>query len=163
MLEHERHDRDIFATLCVVSIAPDHREFEIRMAGHPWPILIDRDGARQLAGPTRAPLGVSPAQEWPRTRIRPEGEWSLLLYTDGLIEGHIGEGPERLGSARLVELISEIGPGEPMRLDRLKDTGSIVATLIDRVRALAHNDLSDDVAALWLSVNPDEPSSQDHI
>lgn len=160
MLEHERHDRDIFATLCVVGIQPDRLELEMRLAGHPWPILLDEHGARQLPGPTRPPLGVSSGQEWPSTRIRPEGDWSLLLYTDGLIEGHIGDGSERLGPERLVQLASEIGSPDPRRPE---STGSSVRALIERVRALAPEDLGDDVAALWLSARPDgSPSPEIH-
>ncbi len=32
-------------------------------------------------------------------------EWSLMLYTDGLIEGRVGEGGERLGQDGMVEMI----------------------------------------------------------
>jgi len=32
-------------------------------------------------------------------------EWSLMLYTDGLIEGRIGEGLERLGQDGMVEMV----------------------------------------------------------
>ena len=42
-----------------------------------------------------------------------DGSWSVLLYTDGLIEGRIGQGSERLGSEGLMELIRQALPAVP--------------------------------------------------
>ena len=91
-------------------------------------------------------------RDWPGIPIRLDGSWSILLYTDGLIEGRIGKGSERLGSEGLMDLIREApgGPGQPGEelLDRV----------IDRVRELNGGDLDDDLAVLALGFSsPAEP------
>jgi serine phosphatase RsbU (regulator of sigma subunit) len=150
LLVHERQDQETFATVCAVSIAPDRRELEIRLAGHPLPILLDERGAQLVPGSTRPPVGLSPGSVWPSTRIAPEGNWSLLLYTDGLIEGRVGGGPERLGAERLLELVRELlatGAGA-----RELSGQAFLDRLIARVSALEEDDPADDMAALWLRV-----------
>jgi serine phosphatase RsbU (regulator of sigma subunit) len=148
MLVCERHDEDSFATICTLSVAPDRRVLEMRLAGHPLPILLDRGGARLVRGATRAPVGLAVGSAWPATRIEPDGEWSLLLYTDGVVEGHMGTGSERLGADRLVELVAALRPGTGGR----EAHEAFLDTLIDRVTKLGGGELSDDVAALWLTV-----------
>jgi serine phosphatase RsbU (regulator of sigma subunit) len=157
VLAHERHDQDIFATACMLTIAPDRTSLEMCLAGHPLPILHDADGVRLLSGDTRPPVGLSLEPTWPCTRVEPRGDWSLLLYTDGLIEGHVGAGSERLGADRLVEMVRELSPspatGDPQEHRRF------VASLIERVSALAGGQLIDDVAALWLTAHPSSVES----
>ncbi|CAM5290563.1 fused response regulator/phosphatase [Streptomyces hirsutus] len=43
VLEHERADDEIFATLCAVDISPDGREAGLCLAGHPSPLLARPD------------------------------------------------------------------------------------------------------------------------
>src|SRR5262249_59747170 len=82
--------------------------------------------------------------------------WTLLLYTDGLIEGRVGTGPERLGSDGLTEIIGKYlhamrSAGEPERKpldERLLDA------LVDRVRDLNGGGLDDDPARLALRFSP---------
>ena len=46
MLENERqHDR-LFATICMLSIAPDRTQGRLYLAGHPQPLLITTDSVR---------------------------------------------------------------------------------------------------------------------
>jgi serine phosphatase RsbU (regulator of sigma subunit) len=153
MLVYERHDEDSFATACVLSVTANRRELEMRLAGHPLPILVDRGGVRLVHGATRAPMGLEARSRWPVTRIEPDGPWSLLLYTDGLVEGHVGTGSERLGADRLVELVRALRPphGEG---DREAHAG-FLESLIERVTELGGGELSDDVTALWLTLAPD--------
>ena len=102
VLEHERADDEIFATLCTVDIAPDGRRAGLCLAGPPRPAdHPPRTGAPQLlpyedGGPA---LGLLPHARWPRRQVELGASWSLMLYTDGLIEGRIGDG-QRSGSAR---------------------------------------------------------------
>jgi serine phosphatase RsbU (regulator of sigma subunit) len=149
MLVCERHDDDSFATVCVLSVSADRRELEMRLAGHPLPILVDRGGARLVPGATRAPVGLQTRSLWPVTRIEPDGEWSLLLYTDGLVEGHVGAGSERFGAERLEELVRTLHP-RPGSGRAAHE--AFVGALIDRVTELGGGELSDDLAALWLTV-----------
>jgi hypothetical protein len=69
-------------------------------AGHPPPLLLHPDGhARFLRHPPNLPLGIRPSD--PRrdhVETLPAGS-TLLLYTDGLVEGRhstVGQGLERL-------------------------------------------------------------------
>src|ERR1035438_6226676 len=96
----------MFATLCMVSVAPDRSTGWVRQAGHLPPLLVTRDGVRELPTLSSPPLGLSDVLDWPGTQVRLKGSWSILLYTDGLIEGRIGRGSERLGRAGPVDLIS---------------------------------------------------------
>jgi serine phosphatase RsbU (regulator of sigma subunit) len=152
LLEHERQDDTMFATLCMTSVQPDRTAGWIRMAGHLPPLLISKDGVAELPTRPAAPLGLSEVRDWPGIPIRLDGSWSILLYTDGLIEGRIGKGSERLGSEGLMDLIRDAlgGPDQPGEelLDRV----------IDRVRELNGGDLDDDLAALALGFSsPAEP------
>jgi len=66
---------------------------------------------------------------------------ALLLLTDGLFEGHSGEGNERLGEDGLLELARSLAglPGK-----------EFVTALVDGAesRAEAHGGLSDDIAVV---------------
>ena len=152
LLEHERQDDTMFATLCMMSVHPDRNTGWVRMAGHMPPLLLARRGVSELPGLSAAPLGLSDVRDWPGTQVRLDGSWSILLYTDGLIEGRIGKGSERLGSEGLMDLIRDSlsapdKPGEEL-LDQV----------IDRVRELNGGDLDDDLAVLALGFSsPDEP------
>jgi len=83
-------------------------------------------------------------RDWPGIPIRLDGSWSILLYTDGLIEGRIGKGSERLGSEGLMDLITDALGGPDKSREELLDQ------VIDRVRELNGGDLDDDLAVLAL-------------
>ncbi len=144
LLEHERQDDTMFATLCMTSVQPDRTAGWIRMAGHLPPLLISKDGVSELPTRPAAPLGLSEVRDWPGIPIRLDGSWSILLYTDGLIEGRIGKGSERLGSEGLMDLIRDAlgGPDQPGE--------QLLDQVIDRVRELNGGDLDDDLAVLAL-------------
>ncbi|MFC7221316.1 PP2C family protein-serine/threonine phosphatase [Streptomyces polyrhachis] len=152
VLENERADEEIFATLCTVDISPDGRRAGVCLAGHPAP-LITRPGALP-AGPRLLPddaedmggpaLGLLPRARWPRRQVELGGRWSLLMYTDGLIEGRTdnGAGP-RLGQDGLLDLTSRLQARE------LRGEG-LLAEAVTEVRRLNGGELTDDVAVLLL-------------
>ncbi len=70
-------------------------------------------------------------------------EWSLMLYTDGLIEGHVGEGRERLGQDGMVEMVRRQF-AEGLRGETL------LQAAVNEVRRLNGGELADDVAVLLL-------------
>ncbi|WP_425583839.1 PP2C family protein-serine/threonine phosphatase [Streptomyces rectiviolaceus] len=150
VLEHERADDEIFATLCTVDIAPDGRRAGLCLAGHPSP-LIARDGrlAELLPYENNGPaLGLLPNARWPRRQVELGAKWSLMLYTDGLIEGRIGEGNQRLGQDGMVEMLRrQIAAG--LRGDELLEAA------VNEVRELNGGDLTDDVAVLLLDRDRD--------
>jgi serine phosphatase RsbU (regulator of sigma subunit) len=152
LLEHERQDDTMFATLCMISVHPDRTSGWIRMAGHLPPLLVNQGSVAELPTRPAAPLGLSEVRDWPGIPIRLDGSWSILLYTDGLIEGRIGKGSERLGSEGLMDLIRDAlgGPGQPGE--------ELLDQVIDRVRELNGGDLDDDLAVLALGFSsPGEP------
>ena len=152
LLEHERQDDTMFATLCMTSVQPDRTAGWIRMAGHLPPLLVTHGAVLELQTPSSPPLGLASVSEWPGTAVRLDGSWSVLLYTDGLIEGRIGKGSERLGSEGLMDLIKDALGGPDQLGEQLLDQ------VIDRVRELNGGDLDDDLAVLALGFSsPAEP------
>ncbi len=105
LLEHERHTDKVFATLCALSVAPDRSHGQLYLAGHPPPLLITAGGLTELQAPVRLPLGILPDPDWPVTDVTLSPDWSLLMYTDGLVEGKAGIRDGRLNSEGLVELL----------------------------------------------------------
>ncbi len=158
LLEHERQDDTMFATMCMMSVAPDRSAGQVRMAGHLPPLLVTRGGVQELQTPTSPPLGLGQVEHWPGTQFGLDGSWSLLLYTDGLIEGRIGKGSERLGSEGLMDLIRATlragGNGETGTAGALADD-VLLDRVIEHVRALNGRDLDDDLAILALAYSPD--------
>ncbi|MEU9351784.1 fused response regulator/phosphatase [Streptomyces griseoloalbus] len=145
VLEHERADDEIFATLCTVDIAPDGRRAGLCLAGHPSPLLA-RPGLppRLLPYDNNGPaLGLLPGARWPRMQVELGAEWSLMLYTDGLIEGRVGDTGERLGQDGMVDMIGR-QLSEGLRGEEL------LRTAVNEVRDLNGGELTDDVAVLLL-------------
>ncbi|CAM5325605.1 SpoIIE family protein phosphatase OS=Streptomyces tendae OX=1932 GN=GUR47_25940 PE=4 SV=1 [Streptomyces tendae] len=145
VLEHERSDDEIFATLCAVDISPDGRRAGLCLAGHPSP-LLSRPGmpARLLPYDNNGPaLGLLPGARWPRMQVELGAEWSLMLYTDGLIEGHVGGGRERLGQDGMVEMVRR------QLAEGLAGEDLLRAT-VNEVRELNGGELADDLAVVLL-------------
>ncbi|MET8942466.1 fused response regulator/phosphatase [Streptomyces sp. NPDC004542] len=149
VLEHERADDEIFATLCTVDITPDGRRAGLCLAGHPSP-LIARPGrpAELLPYDNNGPaLGLLPGARWPRMQVELGPEWSLMLYTDGLIEGRVGEGGERLGQDGMVAMVRR-------QLERGLSGEDLLRTAVSEVRDLNGGELTDDVAVVLLDRVP---------
>ncbi|MDG9725961.1 PP2C family protein-serine/threonine phosphatase [Streptomyces sp. DH41] len=149
VLEHERAHDEIFATLCAVDISPDGRRAGLCLAGHPSPLVAGPGRpARLLPYDNNGPaLGLLPGARWPRMQVELGAEWSLMLYTDGLIEGHVGEGRERLGQDGMVELVRR------QFAEGLQGEQLLRAT-VNEVRALNGGELADDVAVVLLDRAP---------
>ncbi|MEV6910834.1 SpoIIE family protein phosphatase [Amycolatopsis sp. NPDC051071] len=150
MLEHEALG-PLFATVCMITVAPDRRSLRMTLAGHPQPLLIDDAGGRLLSRETLGPpLGVAPGTGRRELTVPLGPRWSLLLYTDGLFEGRVegsGErvGLERMAAAALSSLTTE--GGSAASLDHL----------ISEMDVLHGGPLDDDVALALLTFAPEEP------
>ncbi|WNI23358.1 SpoIIE family protein phosphatase [Streptomyces sp. ITFR-16] len=158
VLEHERESEEIFATLCTVDIAPDGRRAGLCLAGHPAPLIARHGRAAQLlpyedGGPA---LGLLPRARWPRRQVELGGSWSLMMYTDGLIEGRVGNGTQRLGQDGMVAMINrQLGEGL---------TGEdLLEAAVAQVRELNGGELTDDVAVLLLDRDQDTPRRRARI
>ncbi|MEU0393339.1 SpoIIE family protein phosphatase [Streptomyces sp. NPDC006208] len=149
VLEHERESEEIFATLCTVDIAPDGRRAGLCLAGHPAPLIARKGRDAQLlpyedGGPA---LGLLPRARWPRRQVELGASWSLMMYTDGLIEGRQGpDTKQRLGQDGMVRMINR-------QLAAGLDGEALLEAAVGEVRDLNGGDLTDDVAVLLLSRN----------
>jgi serine phosphatase RsbU (regulator of sigma subunit) len=147
MIENERRDDGAFATLCTLEIDPHRRVLHLRRAGHLAPMLIDGNDVTSLpldrGGP---PIGMFDGSEWPESHFDLPPRWTILLYTDGLIEGQDSDGGH-LGEERLRELLVE-------QIDRLPQWAAeprqLLDNLIRRVEELNGQEFDDDVAVLLL-------------
>ncbi|HLH15000.1 MAG TPA: SpoIIE family protein phosphatase, partial [Solirubrobacteraceae bacterium] len=109
------------------------------------PLLIDGTRIQPLA-PPRAGLPVGLAEgRWSAADTRLPAGWSVLIYSDGLIEGRVGAGSERLGEAALHSMVEDYLAANP---GWREDPESLLDWLIARVEALNGDALSDDVALL---------------
>ncbi|HEV7936234.1 MAG TPA: SpoIIE family protein phosphatase [Actinomadura sp.] len=145
VLSLERWSEEIFTTLCMITIEPSRERALMYRAGHPRPLIFSESGVEALPdGPCGPALGLIPGAEWPMTSIELAGSWGLMLYTDGLIEGRVGKGSERLDTEGLVGLTQQAwARGE---------TGSdLIDTLVAEVEDLNGGVLTDDLAVLLLT------------
>ncbi|MFE2090449.1 PP2C family protein-serine/threonine phosphatase [Streptomyces sp. NPDC057580] len=146
VLEHERESEEIFATLCTVDITPDGRHAGLCLAGHPAPLIARHGRAAQLlpyenGGPA---LGLLPRARWPRRQVELGGSWSLMMYTDGLIEGRVGANEtQRLGQDGMVAMINR-------QLAEGLTGEALLEAAVAEVRELNGGELTDDVAVLLL-------------
>jgi len=146
VLVHERHAPAIFATACMLTIDPGRAGGELRIAGHPPPVVVDGAGLRVLEVPhVTQPIGFVEPGGWGGNALRFVGDWAMLLYTDGLIDGRIGDGAERLGEQRLMELLAQRIDGD---VARLADASPLLDELVTEVERLHGGDLTDDVAMI---------------
>jgi serine phosphatase RsbU (regulator of sigma subunit) len=146
----------VFATLCMIVVAPDRRSLKLALAGHPPPLLLTDEGGHLLPGDRLGvPLGIATDAKWDALDVPLIPGWSLLLYTDGVFEGRIGAGSERLGHERMAELVvgirGELGAG---------DGRALLDELIARAELLNSGPLDDDVALALLSHTPGSRSDE---
>ena len=144
VLMTERRSREVFATVASMVIDLAGNRATVRLAGHPPPVLLAGGQAAPVAVKTGIVLGVRPKPA-PPTEVKFAGDdWSVLLYTDGLIEGHTGAGNERLDVDGLCDLLREPAAGTvPL--------AALPAWLVGRAEQANGGPLADDVAMLLIS------------
>jgi DNA-binding NarL/FixJ family response regulator len=149
VLISERHERSLFTTAATVALrpsddlAPGRVEAVVRLAGHPPPLVL---GPRPytVAPPIGLPLGISATASWVPLSVTLGPGWSLLLHTDGLIEGR-GVAPD--------ELLWTEGLIDVLAAERDTDLDRLPARLVERAQQLNGGALVDDVAILLLSAD----------
>jgi serine phosphatase RsbU (regulator of sigma subunit) len=138
----ERHADHIFTTLASLSVDLTDGTASVGLAGHPPPILSVGGRLRllteEVGGP---PLGLAEPPEWRLTEVDLGEDWSLLLYSDGIYEGRLGDRPERLGIEGLLGVLADAPGGS-------REYGEHPERLIDRVEEINQGPLVDDVALL---------------
>jgi serine phosphatase RsbU (regulator of sigma subunit) len=141
---HERFKSNLFTTLCMLSVDPSRTAGTLHLVGHPPPLLITDTGVRELKAPVRTPIGVGDGTRWPNREVELGDRWTVMLYTDGLIEGRVREERRRLDVEGLVELV-EGALRQGLREDLLLDH------VINAARDLNGGDLDDDMAVVAIS------------
>jgi serine phosphatase RsbU (regulator of sigma subunit) len=150
VFEHERHLPGLFATLCTLEIQPSDGSASIIRAGHPRPALIADSSVSALSSAeSGAGIGVGNGS-WPIEQVQLPVAWTILLYTDGIVEGRIGPGPERLGEDGLYRLLAELIVQHPNWRDEPR---SLLDELIAGAERLNGGPLSDDVAMLLVGAH----------
>jgi serine phosphatase RsbU (regulator of sigma subunit) len=151
VLERERHRKEVFATVAMLSLDVASGTGSLRLAGHPPPVILESTPRLLSAERPGPPIGLFDVQ-WPAIPVALGPAWAFMLYTDGLIEGKAGPGREILGPEGLVELIAEArrasGPGGPDFASSLPDT------LVKQVERLNGQPLADDIAVLVVGRRP---------
>ncbi|MFG2682070.1 PP2C family protein-serine/threonine phosphatase [Streptomyces sp. NPDC048392] len=151
ILVAERARVEVFATLTSLSLAPGGHRVRMTRAGHPGLLLRTDDGEVRWVEVAGGPaLGVVPGlARWPVQELPLPAGAALVLFTDGLFEGYVGRGRERLGEDGLFLLAKEVARLAP---------DAFVDGLIHRAEALAESQggLDDDVAVLHLRRNAAE-------
>jgi serine phosphatase RsbU (regulator of sigma subunit) len=146
ILTTERPGTGVFATLLSLAIDPDSGRYAAVRAGHPGMLGHGRNSVEWIEPPAGPALGLG-AEEWPVNELQlPEGQ-GLLLLTDGLFEGHVGSGDERLGEAGLLKVARTLAelPGR-----------EFVDALISQAETYAqpHGGLTDDIAVIRVERSP---------
>jgi PAS domain S-box-containing protein len=149
VLTCNRQSEELFATVCCCWISPDRERVTVALAGHPPPLLARDGGVEVVEVPAGPALGIlDGGVAWEAGQLEVGEDWTLLCYTDGLVEGHSAPGSrDRFGIEALVAATAGLlggGAGLNDALDRL----------LDLVHEANGGDLSDDLAILCLTKEP---------
>ncbi|MFC6010427.1 PP2C family protein-serine/threonine phosphatase [Nocardia lasii] len=142
VLVAERDDEQTFATATSLVFDPAAGVVLVRRAGHPGMLAHGPTELSWVEVPGGPALGFIPGRaRWPAHELGLDPDTGLVLFTDGLFEGRIGQGSERLGENGLLEVARGLRAEQPE---------AFVDALIARVEELssAAGGLDDDVAVL---------------
>jgi serine phosphatase RsbU (regulator of sigma subunit) len=145
VLMSERRSREVFATVAAVTVDLSANRASVRLAGHPPPVLLSGGGVAPVAARGGIVLGVRPTPT-PATEVAlGTDDWSLLMYTDGLIEGRVVPGGrDRLDVPGLCALLAEPEA-------RQVPLPALPGWLVGRAEQGNGGPLADDVAMLVLT------------
>jgi serine phosphatase RsbU (regulator of sigma subunit) len=148
VLEVERVNVEIFATVCDMEIAPDLRQANLRLGGHPGPLLFDGLSVVEAPVSVRRPaLGLDGEAPWSANRLDLGDEWTLAAFTDGIVEGRSGQAGGRLETTGLIDL-AERAFEESTGLEKV---GQLLLAGAEEANG---GPLQDDVALILLSTSP---------
>ena len=140
----ERGDDERFATVAMVSLTRDLSTARFFICGHPAPLLMQAGGVVEIPAEPTPALAVAPGTRPDVSAVDLAGDWGMLLFTDGLVEGSESPGSrERLGVQNLsAHVNSLVQQGNPR-----KELASALLLEAERRHGGA---LPDDVAVLLI-------------
>jgi sigma-B regulation protein RsbU (phosphoserine phosphatase) len=126
-----------FVTMVYAVLDPQNRNIAFASAGHPYPVLVDSNGARLLETESGMPLGVGEGTFSERTVKMTPGS-RLVFYSDGVTEA-MSSSMQQYGEDRLC--------------DHLVKPPATVESLLDDVRSFtAGHPASDDVTVVMIEM-----------
>jgi PAS domain S-box-containing protein len=148
VLVSNRPSEEIFATVCCLWVSPGRRDVTVALAGHHLPLLGTGgkvDSIEVAAGPA---LGIlEEGYSWQADTVQLGDAWTLLCYTDGLVEGlRAPDSEDRFGVEALIDAAARL-------LDRQVSVDGLLDGLLDVVIEANGQDLSDDIAMLCLAAS----------
>ena len=115
-LLYERNDASLFVTTVCAVLDTANGELVFVNAGHNRPALAPGDGPFDfLAGPRNPMVGVAADRAYARGELTLPPGSTLVLYTDGVIDGRAASG-EAFGEARLIAALNGAAERSPTRL-----------------------------------------------
>jgi serine phosphatase RsbU (regulator of sigma subunit) len=155
-----RQSEEMYATVCCCWVSPCRDRITVALAGHPPPLLARAGRVEVVEVPGGPGLGiVDQPYPWEAGVLEVRDGWTLLCYTDGLVEGRQAPGAvERFGIEALVGHAGGL-------LDAAAGLDDVLDRLLDVVHEANGGDLSDDVAILCLSrgrAGPADPEGGPH-
>ncbi|MFD9003308.1 PP2C family protein-serine/threonine phosphatase [Streptomyces sp. NPDC059582] len=138
----ERTGSDLFTTCTLITLEPARGVLTLHLVGHHEPLIVTSGGPRVLESAHGIALGIIPGLgNWPATTVPLPPSGSLIVYTDGLIEGYAGGDDSRLGVEGVLAILSDT---------HSHDTGEQLDHLIAEARSLNADRHTDDLAILRL-------------
>jgi PAS domain S-box-containing protein len=156
VLMSNRQTEEVFATVCCLWVSPDRRRIRVTLAGHPPPLLAGGGKVEVVEVNGGPALGIlEQGYPWEADTLEVGDAWTLLCYTDGLIEGQrTPDTVERFGIEMLVEAATRL-------LDAHVSLDGLLDGLLDVVIEANGQDLSDDIAILCLATSEHPGSIQE--
>nr|WP_200829661.1 SpoIIE family protein phosphatase [Cellulomonas algicola] len=153
VLAFERARPEVFTTATMLVVAPDRASADLYQAGHPVPFLLGPPSALLPTQRRGRALGIPVHGGWEPERLELDGDWRILMYTDGLLEATVHGGPERVGKAGLLAVVDRVLATERRGTDDARaddDPVDLVERVLHEVRGLHGGDLVDDAAVVLL-------------
>ena len=128
----------------MVSLNPALSEAQVLLCGHPRPLLIRGSDVQELQVKGLPILTMLQSRAVEPLTIYLEGDWGLLLFTDGLIEGRAAPGStNRYGSDELARNLRSLLSEDIRRVD-------VAASLAAEAERCHGGPLTDDVAMMLI-------------
>lgn len=144
ILNSERAQEEMYATLCMASLDTGSDRMRVRLLGHPPPMAIQGGSVTEIRATTQPPLGVFPVESSESDEVELPKDTTVLFYTDGLVDAYDGSPPARLEVAGLRRMVTGV-------LDQGVSLQRLPEHVVDEAERSNGGPLQDDVAMLLIT------------